>query len=480
MTFPVLVVSTNRVRTPFPVPPISAAAVASAAVEAGFEVKFLDLMFVRRPVRALRKAIGQYQPRVVGLSVRNLDTTAWLQDEFYLDAARDLVSVAKESGVPVIVGGPAIGVNPLPITEYLGADAGVVGEGERVFVELLRRLQAEQPFDDLPGLVIPGGQAPGRVNDIERIGDLDSLPRPRVQRWIETRPYAKRTGPIQIQARRGCALRCTYCNYAAIEGREVRRRDTAGVVAELTEMAEDAPGVPIEFVDSAFNVPLPYTVELCRAIAEAELDLNLGTAGFFPGAISEELFDQMDAAGFQQVIITPDAASDTVLKRLKKGVTRAQLEVCAAMRRRAGFAVTWGFMVGCPGETEETLRETFEFIEQHVPEEDMVFLQLGVRVYPRTALHRELVDEAGLDTEAPLLEPCYYFSPDLPQERLREMVSEKMKLHPAWITAQDMENPMYSPYLRLITVLGETAPMRRGASGMKRLALMGMRKKIRF
>ena len=74
----VLIVSTNRCREPVPVMPIGACVVAEAAERAGHTVRVLDMMFVRRPMRALRRALDAFAPDVVGVSARNIDNADML------------------------------------------------------------------------------------------------------------------------------------------------------------------------------------------------------------------------------------------------------------------------------------------------------------------------------------------------------------------------------------------------------------------
>ncbi len=480
MSSRVLIVATNRVRTPFPVGPLGASAIASAARRAGHDVSFLDLMFERWPQRALRRAIRAGRPQIIGLSIRNMDTTAWLDNTFFLDEARQYVDIAWEAKVPVVVGGGCVGVNPLPVLGYLGAEIGVVGEGELSFVELVAHLEQGRSFDHLPGIaVVRPADGVARLNPPHRVSDMGTLPRPQTYRWTPIGAYARRHGALQVQTRRGCALDCTYCNYPELEGNRYRTRPIDDVVAELAELAAAEPDVPVEFVDSTFNVPLQYTVDLCEAIAEAGLDLSLSTSGFYPGAVTPRLLDAMQRAGFQQIIVSPDSASDAVLKRMGKGITRAALEEFATQRKGMDFSVLWSFMLGGPGETEETLEQTFDFIDRFVPESDMVYFQLGIRVYPNTRLQRQLVDEGTLAADDPLLEPLYYFSPGVDGDRLVGQVSRFIQSHPAVSTVQDMEHPMFAMYMQVTHWLGDRNPMRGGAEGLRRLTSVGLRRGLR-
>ncbi len=472
----VLIVATNRERAPLPVVPIGASIIASVTKEEGHDVRFVDLMFQRRPKRALAEAVQSFRPDAIGLSIRNLDSTSWLKSTFYLDDAREYVRIAKTGGVPVIVGGPCLGVHPGGITEYVRADAGVWGDGEAAFPEILRRIERGQPFDDVPGVVTCTEDAPPKVNPQYRVEDLGELARPRVWQWTNFRQYADRTGPLPIQTRRGCVFNCSYCTYKFIEGDSYRSKPVEQVVDELREMKEAFPGAPVEFVDSTFNVPLPYTIAMCEAIAEADLGLHLHTSGFNPAAVNERLIDAMTAAGFSQVVITPETASDRMLRSLQKGFTVRSLRKCAQLRKRAPWSVLWVFLLGGPGEDEETLAETFKFLEEEIPSEDMVFLQPGLRVYPNTKLHRDAIAEGLLSPDEPLIRPFYYLSPRVPEMRYREILVEEIAKHPNYTTIKDVLHPFFPLYLRIAGGLRVAAPISRAAGGLSKLASIGLRR----
>ena len=473
----VLIVATNRERTPMPVVPIGASVIASVTEAAGHEVRFVDFMFCRKPRRELVRAIAEFKPEVIGLSIRNLDTTSWLVSTFYLDDALEYVNLAREHGrCPVIVGGACLGVHPGGITAYVGADAGIWGDGERAFTEVLQRIGQGSPYDDVPGVVTVPAEGPPRVNPQFRVDDIGAIIRPQVWRWIDYPTYRNHTAPLPIQTRRGCVFECSYCTYTFIEGNSYRLKPIEAVVQEVRELAERFPGGNVEFVDSTFNLPLPYTVEMLDALADADLGMSYHTSGFNPAAVSRRLIESMNRAGVAQVVITPEAASDVMLSKLNKGFTKATLEKCCELRKLGNWEVMWVFMLGGPGETEETIAETFEFIEQRIPFTDLVFLQPGLRVYPNTQLHRDAVAEGVLDPDSDLIKPFYYLSQNLPELRYREIIVEQIRRHSNYMTLRDIMHPLFPMLLKLVGRLRKPAPLAGATNGLSHLNRAGLRR----
>ena len=110
--------------------------------------------------------------------------------------------------------------------------------------------------------------------------------------------------------------------------------------------------------------------------------------GLNPAGVTDQLIADMKRAGFKSVMCTPESASDVTLKSLQKGFQRKQVIRAAAALRKSAMPTYWFFMLGAPGETLDTVRETLEFCEEYVPRTDVVLFSTGIRVHPGTPLER--------------------------------------------------------------------------------------------
>ena len=117
--------------------PLGLACVAAATQKAGHEVKLLDLMEANDPNATLAEAIHEFNPDVIGISVRNIDDQSMENTQFLLDDVREAVAVCRSlSKAPIVLGGAGYSIFPESSLEYLGADMGIQGEGEKSFIEL--------------------------------------------------------------------------------------------------------------------------------------------------------------------------------------------------------------------------------------------------------------------------------------------------------------------------------------------------------
>jgi len=437
----VLIVNSNQERSPWPVPPLGACAVASSVSEAGHEVRFCDLTFVARTRPVVARAIDNFRPDVIAVGVRNIDNVDWQAPRFYLPRVKaDVVDVCRARGnCPVVIGGPAASIMPEQMLEYMGADFVLCGDGEVAMVELLEALAGERPVADVRGIAYRGG---GGVccGEPARVADLDHLPLPRVHRWVNLRRYLAYGGALGVQTRRGCAMKCSYCVYNRIEGAHYRLKSPRRVAEEVADAVEAARAHTIEFVDSTFNVPLAHALDICRELVGHRFAARFSTMGINPAAVTEELFRLLKEAGFSEVSITPETASPPILESLGKNFTRGDLVRAAQIARRARLPVVWYFLFGGPGETEHTVRQSLRFLDEHISPEHLVLMVSGIRLFPGAPLAGRARREGQIAPDASLLAPVWY-RPQIRRERLFALLDEAMAGHPNYIALQDNHAP---------------------------------------
>ncbi len=453
----VLLVYSNQAADLLPAPPVGLAYVASAAHAAGHEVRFLDLLPEGDARAALGDALRTFDPEVVGVSVRNIDNVVHQRLTHHLGALAGLVALIRErSRATIVLGGPAISILGARALERLDADFAVLGEGEVAFPALLAALRDGGGYAAINGLCWREG---GRIRATAPV----CLPRfgaSGMEAWIDWPAYETKGGTWTIQTKRGCPMSCSYCAYPAIEGTATRRRP-AGEVADEIEAVQARIGPrTFEIVDSTFNVPGDHALELCREIIRRGLRVNLTAMGVNPRATSPELFDLMRRAGFNSMMITPEAGNDAMLRSLRKGFDMADVRRTARLARQSGIASAWFFMLGGPGETRETVEETVAFIEEHLGwRRCLTIVMTGIRILPGTELARAAVEEGSLEGDRDLAEPVFYFSPLVSEAWMLNRINRAITRHPGIVHAAEEGGPIYGRLLpRLLHRLGVAPP----------------------
>jgi radical SAM superfamily enzyme YgiQ (UPF0313 family) len=467
----VLLVYFNRSRDLVAAPPIGLAYVASATRRAGHAVRVLDLLGSARPLHALRETVRAFAPEVIGVSVRNIDSVVSQRPEWQLgELGRLLGVVRQETRAPLVLGGSAISILGAAALRRLAADFAVVGEGEDTFPRLLAALESTRRFDSIDGLCY-------RAGDTVRSTPPARLPRfgaSGMEEWIDWPAYEREGGTWAIQTKRGCPLTCSYCAYPAIEGRACRMRPAEEIVDEIERVLARARPRTIEFVDSTFNVPEDHAHRICREIIRRRLAVNLTAMGVNPLGVSSTLFALMRRAGFNSMMITPEAASEPMLRRLRKGFGVEHVHRAARLTRDSGIASAWFFMLGGPGETRETVEETVSFVERHLNWRGCVSIFMtGVRILPGTELARDAVAEGSLAGAADLTEPTFYLSREVEEEWILARISRAIGRCPGIVHAAEEGLSTYErlaaralqalgvppPYWRFLPILLRVPPV---------------------
>ncbi|MCK5170641.1 MAG: radical SAM protein, partial [Bacteroidales bacterium] len=251
------------------------------------------------------------------------------------------------------------------------------------------------------------------------------IPRANIDQFINFEPYKKR-GSYPVQTKRGCTHKCIYCSYPNIEGKKYRLRPVSNIVGEIEEVQNRIPDVTFELVDSTFNSPLKHAINICKKIIKRNLKIKIRTMGVNPGEVTEELIVLMKHAGFTQIDCTPDSASELMIKKYRKNFSKNKLIQCAEIIRKYDMPTMWFFMLGGPGETEETIKETFEFIDKHICEEDMVHITEGIRIIPNTELYDIAISEGIISKEMSVIDPMFYVSPTIGKENLTHITAREI------------------------------------------------------
>ena len=413
----VLLVNTNRVKPP--VAPIGLDYLADSLRGAGHELSLLDLCFAENVEKEIAASATSFTPDVVGVSVRNTDDCFYASSAFFLPGVREVVYTLRQySDAPVVLGGVGFSIMPEAAVEYCGADFGIAGEGEDACVQLLASIRTGTELEQVPGLVWwdQSGLQRNRSVDIR----LDQLP-PRTRSFVDNQRYFREGGQAGFETRRGCPMQCTYCADPVSKGRRSRLLPPRMVVDELSALISQ--GIDhLHSCDCEFNVPLSHARDVCRAIIDAGLAGRLRWYAYCSVApFDEETAKLMRQAGCAGIDFGADSGSVEMLRRLGRDFGPAELKETARCCKEAGIPFMYDLLVGGPGETRDTIRESLDLVRAVQP--DCVGVSMGVRVYEGTELAAQVraagptesnpdLYGARLDNER-FVRPVFYISSGL-------------------------------------------------------------------
>ena len=318
-------------------PPLGLTLLATAANAAGLRAVPLYNFFSSEKEKARLVAELENKPFAAGISTTHT---------FRPETAREITDLVKKlsPGTHLVVGGP--GAEWRPALRPPGCYT-VAGPGEETLPELLAALKAGTDPGLVPGVILPGADAPGRPR---AAAPMEAQPRP------DWGLYPAPPSGVAVQGSRGCRRRCGFCSYSA----PYAARSAASVLAEL-RANRDRWGIRrFRFTDSDLTCDPARALELCRGLA-ADGDFSWPCFARADGLLTPGLAEAMRRAGCLWVFIGAESGSDEILRRMDKGCTTAELREGVAAARAAGLGVHGNFVTGYPGETRATLAETLAF-----------------------------------------------------------------------------------------------------------------------
>jgi lipid biosynthesis B12-binding/radical SAM protein len=207
----VFLISSNIANTPYSVYPLGLSMIAASLKNAGHLVQQFDFLASHRSIEALTGAIGEFQPEIIGISIRNIDNVNLLNEQRYIDTVKNIVAeIHQVSKAKIILGGSGFSIMPETILEKVNADYGIMGEGEALIVDFIDQVSKglypkEKIIRSAPKLSLK--QIPSACYDA---GIMQF--------------YLKSGNVASVQTKRGCVHKCLYCSYPILEGENIRIR----------------------------------------------------------------------------------------------------------------------------------------------------------------------------------------------------------------------------------------------------------------
>ena len=297
----------------------------------------------------------------------------------------------------IIVGGPHISSMAEETMErFREFDIAVLGEGEEILVNLLRTLENGGDLKTVAGLVfMQQGDITATViktpsHSIDK--NMDRLPMPAwdllpdFPNTFTPAIYDYPGGPVaSIAASRGCPFHCKFCDTSTF-GAAVRAY-SAQRVFEILQHLQDEYGIRhVMFVDDLFTASRKRTSELCNLIIDSGMKITWSCASRVD-VVKPDLLHLMKKAGCWEISFGLESGSDELLKKMDKAASVEKSREALEWTAEAGIRCKGLFMLGYPGETEETIEKTKAFVK-NVPLTIMNLTKFTP--YPGSPIYRDM------------------------------------------------------------------------------------------
>ena len=350
-------------------PPLGLAYIAAILRNHNHSVRIIDMNVETKDLEELEKICEKEQPDIVGISSATITYNTCIN---ILKRIKNVIPSAIR-----IVGGPHASILPHEFVNY--SDFVVIGEGEYTMLELVKTLENGEDPSNIEGLLFKKDGKIVETGPRPLITCLDNLPFP-ARDLLHMEAYNDNKGAILTS--RGCPFNCIFCNSYLIFGKKFRARSPKNVVDEIEYLVKKYNVHVIRVLDDMFTLNRKRVIEICNEILNRGLNIEWElTNGTRVNKVDKELLEKMHEAGCYRIYYGIESGSEKVLKMLRKGIKLDQVRRVVKWTKEIGIEVGGFFMIGGPGETTETLKETEKFID----ELNLDYVHLSIATpYPRT------------------------------------------------------------------------------------------------
>jgi radical SAM superfamily enzyme YgiQ (UPF0313 family) len=366
-------------------PHLGLATIAAALEQAGHRVQFLDAPASGLSLNKMLSAIRRFKPGLIGYSAA---TNNFPNVLFWINKVHD-----RFPDIPAVVGGPHLSYYPMESLVHKSIDFAAIGDGTETVVELAGALESGRGVEDVKGIA---WKSKGRIimnRPRPLLENLDLLPLP-ARHLLPNEKYfnflSRRKNFSVLYTEAGCPGRCIFCD---IGRAKFRFKSSQRVLEELEECYHKFRVREFQFYDGNFVTNKKRVVEICRGMRERGLDM-LWSVEARADMVNREILLEMKKAGCYRIQYGIETGNARIMETIKKMETKEQIEAAVRLTKKLGISVLGFFMLGLPGETEETMEETVRFMLSLPLDYASIAL---TRSYPNTEMYEAWMRESGWD-----------------------------------------------------------------------------------
>jgi anaerobic magnesium-protoporphyrin IX monomethyl ester cyclase len=337
--------------------PLGLVAVGSALDPAKYDVRIFDARIDREAASKVISEAGD--ATCVGFSVFSGPPIAGA-----LDLSRELKR--RFRNLPIIWGGWHPSILPEQCIASGAVDAVVIGQGEGAFRELMDVVDDRPQWTNIAGLCVSiDGDRPQRTAP-RALAKMESFPGARYD-LLDVESYFRHKGKRQLDysSSRGCPYKCTFCADPMVYRSKWTGLPAARIIDELQALYTQYRMDEVFFLDDDLFASLKRIQELTDAFVEARIPFSWkGTARADELCrLPETFFERLRTAGCKRINVGAESGSQKVLDQIKKQYKADQILKAAERAAGAGISISYSFIAGFPGETDEDFQATLDMIK---------------------------------------------------------------------------------------------------------------------
>jgi radical SAM superfamily enzyme YgiQ (UPF0313 family) len=263
--------------------------------------------------------------------------------------------IRKRSSVPIVLGGPHSTLLPEQTLESALVDYVVIGEGEAVFLSLVKALKMNGSVKGIPQV---GYKENGRI--IVNKGSKPEIKTRKIPYHLVTK-YGKHS-VIPILTSYGCPYNCSFCVEKVLHPKyfEKAAHDVLMMIEEALSLRQQL----INFIDDNFLLNRKRVREILSLCQQKNLSFHFICTGRVDEVLSlnDETMMLVKKGGLVGIFFGIESGSSRILKFINKRITPEMVLQLNLRLRKEGIIPHYSFMAGFPTETKEDREKTIRLI----------------------------------------------------------------------------------------------------------------------
>ena len=367
----ITLINPNRYRFP-PVIPIGLEYLATILENNNHDVKILDLCFSNDIYSDINSHFREYDPDLIGVTIRNVDPSIYGKDEYFIEEIKDIVLYIKDKyDKTIILGGSGFSVMPEEILEYVGGDYGIIGYGENAILKLLNNIKQSS--------------ASYKIIDGFKLGIDKNLFHIRGKHFNYKR-YFDEGSIAGFETQKGCSGDCIFCSEA---NRRIIHKNIKNVLNEIKIIA-DMGYKKFHLCDSEFNLNLEFSEKLLKSLIKENIDIKW-VLYMKPVPYNKQYFRLLKDSGAEVITLSVDSyrCEDT-----KSPYSYEDLKNIIKYCREYGIKLAVDLLVGFPYEAKNSINNVIQFFKNNRP--NTVGISYAIRIYPYTEIEKIISKDSNL------------------------------------------------------------------------------------
>ena len=379
----------------FKLPNPSLATVYAIIQKAGYNADLCDLQALEEPdIDLVDRFLCANQYDLIGITV-GLDT---------LEHISEIVNHIKQEykEIPIVIGGTPIAYQPELWLRETGADLAVIGEAEETLPELILAIKSGSDLNLIKGIIYKKDSKLFVTPPRPKLKNLQNAPFPdyslfRLESYFKNPNFKWHFNGkkgLYLIVSRGCNFRCSFCCSG------LRRRasyETDRILDEIKHIV-DAHKLEALFIrDDLFTIDPERTRAISRTLGKIGISWNCLTR---PNLVcregDSELLKYMASNGCETIMIGIESYNQKILDLNCKDIKIPQINDAIENCQKANLRTIAFIIFGLPGESEESIKQTLQFLEKSDVEFSNSILQVlpGSKIYSDALRQNKITDEA--------------------------------------------------------------------------------------